>query len=240
MALRTRVWSAGKLLVLAGALFLTYIIFAAVGMRVALKTREVVVPSLAGKTVNEATAVLTEAGLNLKVEEVRRLDPKVPAGQIVSQEPVAGLPTRRERSIKVWVSAGPRSMVIPSLPGESERTAQLRLQQDGLGLTTVAEIRSADYAVGTVVGQYPAPKSSAAQVSLLVNRGERGARFVMPDLIGVNGERAADVLRTHGFRATVVGEHPYPGVPSGIVLRQNPHAGFQIAPGDPISLEVSK
>ena len=41
MALTTRVWSAGKLLLLAGALFLTYVIFAVIGMRVALKTREI-------------------------------------------------------------------------------------------------------------------------------------------------------------------------------------------------------
>jgi eukaryotic-like serine/threonine-protein kinase len=240
MALTTRVWSAGKLLLLAGALFLTYIAFAAIGMRLALKTREVVVPSLAGKTVNEATAMLTEAGLNLKVEEGRRLDPKVPAGQIVAQEPAAGIRRRSERSIRVWVSAGPRSMVVPALSGESERTARLRLEQEGLGLITVAEIRSNEYAAGTIIGQYPAAKQTAAQVSLLVNQGERGARFVMPDLIGVNGERAADVLRNRGFRATVVGDHPYPGVPAGIVLRQNPQAGFQIAPGEPISLEVSK
>jgi eukaryotic-like serine/threonine-protein kinase len=240
MALTTRVWSAGKLVVLAGALFLTYILFAAIGMRVALRTREVLVPPLAGKTVNEATAVLTEAGLNLKVEEARRLDPKVPAGQIVSQDPAAGIRTRRERSVKVWVSGGPRSTVVPALGGESERTAQLLLQQEGLALSAIAEIRSADYPAGTIVGQSPPPKSSGSQVALLINRGERGIRYVMPDLIGVNGERAADLLRARGFRATVVGDHPYPGVPAGIVLRQNPQAGFQIAPGEPISLEVSR
>ncbi len=59
-------------------------------MRVALKTREVVVPSLAGKTVNAATAALSQAGLNLKVEEGRRTDPKVPAGQILAQDPQPG------------------------------------------------------------------------------------------------------------------------------------------------------
>jgi serine/threonine-protein kinase len=240
MALTTRVWSAGKLLILVSALFLTFVVFAAIGMRIALRTRTVQVPALAGKTVNEATAVLTEAGLNLKVEEGRRLDAKVAAGQIVLQDPAAGVSTRRERSVKVWVSGGPRSMMIPALNGESERTAQLRLQQEGLGLGTVAEIRSADYPAGTIVAQFPAPKSAASQVSLLVNRGERGARYVMPDLIGINGERAAEVLRARGFRATVVGDHPYPGVAAGIVLRQNPQAGFQIAPGEPISLEVSR
>ena len=240
MALTTRVWGAGKLLVLAGGLALTYVLFAAVGMRLALKTREVIVPTLAGRTVNEATALLTDAGLNLKVEEGRRLDPKVPAGQIVTQDPVPGIRTRRERSVKVWVSGGPRSMTVPALGGESERTAQLRLQQEGLALSTMAEIRSADFPAGTIVAQSPAPRSNAAQVALLVNRGERGARYVMPDLIGVNGERAADLLRARGFRATVVGDHPYPGVPAGVVLRQSPQAGFQIAPGEPISLEVSR
>jgi eukaryotic-like serine/threonine-protein kinase len=240
MALTTRVWSAGKLLVLVGALILTYVLSAAIGMRVALKTREVQVPLLTGKTVNEATGMLTEAGLNLKVEEGRRLDPKVPAGQIVTQDPVAGVRTRRERSVKVWVSGGPRSTTIPELSGESERTAQLRLQQEGLGLASTAEIRSSDYPAGTVVAQFPAARTNAAQVALLVNRGERGARYVMPDLIGVDGSRAAEVLRARGFRATVVGDHPYPGVAPGIVLRQNPQAGFQIAPGEPISLEVSR
>jgi len=62
----------------------------------------------------------------------------------------------------------------------------------------------------------------------------------MPDLIGVNGDRAADLLRTRGFRVTVVGDHPYPGVPAGIVLRQSPQGGFQFGTGDPISLEVSR
>ena len=143
MALKTRVWSAGKLFLLGGALLLTYVLFAAAAMRVALKTREVVVPALAGKTVNDATAILSESGLNLKVEEARRVDAKIPPGQILLQEPQPGVSTRRERSVKVWVSSGPRAMIVPALLGESERTAQLRVQQDGLELAALSEIRSA-------------------------------------------------------------------------------------------------
>ncbi len=240
MALTTRVFSAGKLLVLAGALLLTYLLFAAAAMRLALKTREVEVPALAGRTVNEATAALADAGLTLKIEEGARLDPKVPAGQILVQEPQAGTRTRRQRSVKVWLSAGPRSLSVPALLGETERAAELRVKQNGFQLRSIAEIRSADYPAGSVVAQSPAPQSSSAHVSLLVNRGARGTSYVMPDLIGVNGDRAADLLRAKGFRVAVVGEHPYPGVPSGIVLRQRPDGGFQIAPGEAISLEVSR
>ena len=240
MAFKTRVWSAGKLLLLGGALLLTYVVFAAASMRYALKTREVLVPALAGKTVNEASAMLLDAGLNLRVEEGLRVDPRIPAGQVLAQDPPAGVRTRKERSIKVWISAGGRATVVPGLIGESERTAQLRLQQEGLVLAAESEVRSGDYPAGTVIAQTPPAKTRGVQVSLLVNRGESGATYVMPDLIGVNGDRAADLLRARGFRVAVVGDHPYPGVPAGIVLRQNPQAGFQISPGEPISLEVSR
>ncbi len=240
MALKTRVWSAGKLLLLGGALLLTYVLFAAASMRLALKTREVAVPPLAGRTVNEARTLLAETGLNLRVEEGLRVDPKIPAGQVIAQDPAAGIHTRRERTVKVWVSAGPRATVVPSLLGESERTANLRVKQEGLQLVAASEVRSADYPSGTVIAQTPPPKTNAADVALLINRGERGMTYVMPDLIGVNGGRAADVLRARGFRVAVVGDHPYPGVPAGIVLRQNPQAGFQISPGETISLEISR
>jgi eukaryotic-like serine/threonine-protein kinase len=240
MALKTRVWTAGKLLLLGGALLLTYVLFAAAAMRVALKTREVVVPALAGKTVNDATAILAASGLQLRIEEGTRVDPKVPAGHIISQEPQAGISSRRERSVKVWVSSGPRSTIVPALLGQSERTGQQLLQQEGLELAGTAVIRSADYPPDVIVAQTPPPKSNSPRVAVLVNRGERGATYVMPDLIGVNGDRAADLLRVRAFRVAVVGDHPYPGVPAGIVLRQNPQAGFQISPGEPISIEVSR
>ena len=240
MPLTTRVWGAGKVLILCGALLLTYVVFAAAAMRMALRTREVAVPELAGKTVNDASSMLAEAGLTLKVEEGRKVDAKMPAGQILAQDPPAGGSTRRQRSVRVWISAGPRSTIVPSLVGESERTAQMRISQEGFGAGPTAEIRSLDYTVGTVVAQNPPAKTKSDTISLLVNRGERGATYVMPDIIGVNGDRAADVLRTRGFRVSVVGDHPYPGVPGGIVLRQNPQAGFQIAPGEAISIEVSR
>lgn len=240
MPLKTRVWSAGKLLVLCGALVLTFVLSALAAMRMALKTREVVVPTLAGKTVNEASALLQDMGLSLKVEEGRKIDTAVPAGQILTQEPAPRERTRRQRSVRVWLSAGPRSTIVPGLVGESERTAQMRVTQLGFAVGGVAAIRSADYSVDTVVAQNPPAKSRSDAISLLVNRGERGVTYVMPDLIGVNGDRASDLLRARGFRVSVVGDHPYPGVPSGVVLRQNPQAGFQIAPGEPIAIEVSR
>ena len=240
MALRTRVWSAGKLFVLASALVATYLLFAAAAMRLALTSREVQVPDLTNRTANEATAVVASLGLTLKVDDARRPDPKIAAGRVLAQEPAPGSIARKQRSVKIWLSAGQRSATVPLLTGETERTAQLRLAQDGLALAAVSEIRSQDYPSDAVVAQEPPAKTASANVALLVNRGDRGASYVMPDLIGVNGDRAAEILRGRGFRVAVVGSTPYPGVAAGIVLRQGPQAGFQIGPGEPISLEVSR
>ena len=68
----------------------------------------------------------------MRVDDDRRPDPKVAAGRVLAQEPPAGSVARRQRSVKVWVSAGPRAATVPALVGETERTAQLRLAQDGL------------------------------------------------------------------------------------------------------------
>lgn len=240
MALKTRVWTAGKLVLLAGGLVATYVLFAAASMRIALRTREVQVPDFTNRTANEASATAADLGLTLKVDEVRRPDPKIGAGRVLAQEPIAGSITRRQRPVRVWLSAGQRVSSMPALTGESERTAELRLAQDGLAVAAVSEIRSDDYPGDVVIAQNPAAKSGASKVDLLVNRGDRGTTYVMPDLIGVNGDRAADILRARGFRVAVVGSLPYPGVAAGVVIRQNPQGGFQIAPGEPVSLEVSR
>lgn len=240
MPLTTRVWSAGKLLLLGGALLGTYIIFAMASMRIALRSREVQVPNLVNHTANEATALAGDMGLSVRVDDLRRPDPKIPAGQVIAQDPVAGSTARQQRSIRIWLSAGQRSATVPPLVGETERTAQLRLTQDGLSLTAVSEIRSQTFAQDVIVAQTPPAKTASGQVALLVNRGERGASYVMPDLIGANGDRAAEILREHGFRVAVVGSTPYPGVAAGIVIRQSPQGGFQVGPGEPIALEVSR
>jgi len=240
MALQTRVWGASKFLLVGLALIMTYLLFAVAAARIALRAREVAVPDLKGQTVSAANARLAGLDLSLRVDDARRLDPIVSADSIVAQDIPPGTTARRGRSVRVWLSAGARATTVPRLEGESERMARLRLEQDGLEVGTVSEMRSNDEASGVVVAQEPAPGKSGVRVSMLVNRGDRATTYVMPDLIGVDGVRAADLLRTAGFRVAIVSQQPYPGVAAGIVLRQSPQAGFQISQGEPISLEVSR
>jgi len=80
MALKARVWSAGRILVIGGALLSTYVLSAALSARVALRMREVKVPVLVGQPLSSASAAVGDLGLTLKVDEARRSDPKIAAG----------------------------------------------------------------------------------------------------------------------------------------------------------------
>jgi beta-lactam-binding protein with PASTA domain len=56
----------------------------------------------------------------------------------------------------------------------------------------------------------------------------------------MDGNRVSDALRAQGFRVTITGSQPYPGIPPDTVVRQQPQGGFRVATSDPISLEVSR
>jgi len=235
-----RAGSLWRKFVLVAALLATYGVFTVAAMRIALRARETSVPTFVGLEIAAAMTAGEDAGLDVKVDDTRRFDPKVPAGAVAAQDPSPGSPVRRGRTVRVWVSAGSRELLVPRLVGMPERAANARLQQDGLELQSVIDIRSGDVPADIIVAQAPPPDTRSQRVSVLVNRGERAGGFVMPDLIGVPGEASMDVLRAAGMRVTVVAHQPYPGVPAGTVLRQHPPAGFQVTADEPVSLEVSR
>ena len=239
-AFKTRVWSYGKILLLAGALAGTFFVFAGIAMRVAIRARQVTVPDLVGKSIADATNLAATLDLQLRVDEGKRADPKVPADAVLGQDPISGSTVRRQRSVRVWLSSGAHIARAPGLLGETQRSAEIRVAQEGLLIGTVSEIRSALYPPDVIVAQDPPPSTQTAEVRLLVNRGEDRATYVMPDLIGLNGDRAADLMRVRGFRVSITSQSAAAAIPPGVVVRQMPAGGYQVHPGDAISLEVSR
>ncbi len=236
----SRARSIGRKLLLIGALLATYMLFTWASMRVALRARETAVPRFTGLPLADATKAGDDAGLNVVADEGRRFDAKVPEGAVAGQEPPAGSTVRRGRTVKVWISAGSRETRVPRLIGEPQRQALARLQQDGLEVVAVADVRSASLPADVVVAQDPPPDARGSKVAVLINRGERAGGYVMPDLIGVPAESALTLIRTAGLRGTIGSYQPYPGIAPGVVLRQYPAAGFQVTAEDAISLEISR
>ena len=121
MALRTRVWTLGRLVVIGGALVATFLLFAAVAVRVAVRARDVTVPDLTGASLADAAERLGHQQLSLRVDTAQRPSTEVPAGRVLGQDPRPDTSSRRQRSVRVWVSAGPRVSHMPGVVGETER-----------------------------------------------------------------------------------------------------------------------
>ncbi len=240
MALRGRVWNVGRLLLITGGLAATYLVFAAVAVQVAVRARDVTVPDVTRVPLTEASARLASQDLQVRVDTTQRPSTDVAAGLVLGQDPPAGTSSRRQRSVRIWLSAGPRIAYMPQLVGDTDRAANIRLQTDGLEPAVVAEINSEAYSADQVVAQEPPAGQPAASVRLLVSRGADMSSYVMPDLIGVDGEPAASLLRQQGFRVSFVAQQAAGGLPAGMIVRQTPPGGHQVQPGAAISLEVAR
>jgi serine/threonine-protein kinase len=231
-------WKAGRLLLLLAALGLTYGVFFLASMRVATRAREVEVPDLRGQAVADASATLTQLGLNVRIDDTRRSDPKVPAGHVLTQEPEPGSVLRRQRSVRLRLSDGQRDPIVPNIVGSPERTAEATLSAERVTIAGRGEVRAAEYGPGVVVA---APgRGRTRPVTLLVNRRDDHETFVMPDLIGTLADRSVAVLRSQNFRVSIAADVPYPSMPAGIVVRQTPLPGYRLTAAQAITLEVSR
>jgi serine/threonine-protein kinase len=232
------VWKIGRFLLLAGALAATVVVFAVLSARIVTRSRDVAVPTFVGHSVDDASRLAAAVELPLVVDATRRPDPSVPAGHIIEQDPVPGTTTRRQRRIRVWVSAGPQVVTMPAVVGQPQRIAELRLAEEGLTVTDIAEIFTASAATDVVVAQDPPPSGSGRDVRLLVNRGDRRQTFVMPDLSGVGIGDAADLLQSIGLRVIVSPASPSSGPDTGVIASHTPSAGAPVTAGEAVTLEV--
>lgn len=136
---------------------------------------EVTVPEVTGSEIREAYEAIEKLGLRLHVHE-NRYDKTVPKRIVLSQDPEAGKQVRKGRTILVVVSLGPELMKVPTLSGESLRTAKIKLSNSKL---TLGEVTFEEAAYGeeeAVIKQNPSSGKEVPRgerVHLTVRRGWR-------------------------------------------------------------------
>jgi serine/threonine-protein kinase len=198
---------------------------------------EVRVPDLANLTLEQGEKALRPLGLQLS-RAGERFDPSVPRGFILSQDPAPETPVRGRRRVLVVVSLGEEFSSVPSLFGESMRTAQYLLERAGLRMGAITRAPSDEVGDGLVVATDPPGESVLARetsVSLLVSTGAGEESFVMPDLLGREITGARRQLESLGFRVFTP-----PAAPShGTIVFQEPAPGSRIARNTTIVLQAT-
>jgi serine/threonine-protein kinase len=228
----------GLLMLAAGGVFL---VSAYLTMRQQVFGTEVEVPAVLATEIGPAREGLEARDLVLEATGSRH-DPRVPAGQILSQDPPAGARLKPGRKVKVLISLGPEDLRVPQVVGMPVARARVLLGQAKLQVGTVAYVHSRGNEENLVVSQDPPAEAAAERggtIDLLVSRGVRSARRVMPDLVGMTVADARRLLERNGFALGSVRPEPGADASSGKVSRQTPLAGRPVTRADAIVVQVA-
>ncbi len=110
----------GKILLLASAMVLVAVLSAWVIFTFLTRGGEVTVPDVQGQEIGAALEILSRRQLGLSIA-ASDFDASVPPGYIISQDPGAGVRTRKNRIVRVVLSRGTRTVHVPNLSGLRDR-----------------------------------------------------------------------------------------------------------------------
>jgi serine/threonine-protein kinase len=220
-----------------------FMVMAGVGAYVALTliikgADTVVVPDLVNKDVLYGLEILSDLGLNTRVRETAYHD-QVPKNHVIDQDPLPGSAIKRGRDVKIRVSRGPESIVMPNLTGLSRQQSGILLTENGLCQGVLSVMTSSLNAAGQVIAQYPQPGTTVSRhtcIDLLISSLPSAPAFPMVDLSGLTLETA---IRRIGQLQLTVGRIRVDrriGAPLETVVDQMPLAGYRVAIGGTVDL----
>jgi eukaryotic-like serine/threonine-protein kinase len=200
------------------------------------------VPKLVSLPPEQAKAILDKNGLIYMLDSTGDYSTDVAAGRILTQYPETGTEVKKGRRIWVKISKGLKSVELPSLRGLSLRQAEITLQQLGLKVGRVREVRNSAIPSGAVIGTNPGAKATlekGREVNIELSQGTDAEPSGLPSLTGMSLGQAKDRLKGLGI---TLGKITYKkdgrSLPN-TVLSQSPDAGTE-AKGKPVDLVVSK
>ena len=205
-----------------------------------VRTEEVLVPNVTGKTYYEAVRVLDEAGLR-PAETIQQASNSAPKGEIVSQNPPANFRVKSYQPVEIAVSIGAELAPVISVIGRPLNEARAALTAAGFRPNRVAYVHSAAYLPDTVIAQTPLEgvgQQRGSDVNLLVSRGAMPQRIQLPDLRTQSLRKVMPKLEEAGLHADIQ-YSPHPKIPEGRIITQKPAAGELVQSGGIVQLEVS-
>lgn len=198
----------------------------------------VMVPNLAGKEVEDATAALRS--LELQVMEPRlQYSEKIKKGRVMSQMPYAGAQVKSGRRIYMTVSRGIETIRMPSVRGLTLRDARLALMRVGLQVADVAFEFSDSVEQHRIISQsvpHTADIPAGSSVSLVISQGSNGVHA--PDLRGLTLDEAKAALAQSGLMLGTVLTKANESFEPNSVIYQHPEADSLVPPNTPVNITI--
>jgi beta-lactam-binding protein with PASTA domain len=208
-----------------------------------LRQEEVRVPNLTGQDIVTVIEMVTQQGLQLKVDR-REPNPTIPRDMVISQSPAPGSGLKKGRQVRVVVSQGPSDAQAPKLAGETFRKADILIRQAGFSPGIMSRVFSDSVDRDLVIAQAPeagSPLEKGDAISMLVSAGKKAQVFVMPKLVGKKAEEAVKSIDRMGLQHRVSYRASAVDTPSlRTVINQKPAAGYPVVVDAVVDIVVSK
>ena len=209
--------------------------------------KEVVLSDIVGSTYKEGRQLLESKGFKFIVEE-RIPNETVPPDIILAQNPEGNSIVRKGRRVYITLSALAHPVVVPSLVGDSQREAQIKINNAGLKLGLIEREFSSFFPEGVIMNQSPIFNSRIKkwqEVTITVSLGRFPDEIIVPDVMGKNYEIARENIKKAGLGIGnlyyVVNNDLLPNTVRGMAFNdeQITH-GTVLKPDDKIDIILSK
>ena len=229
------------------AVFLAFVLVAGLSAYVALtliiKSEDtVVVPDLGGKNVVYVLEFLTDLGLNTKVKG-SEYSADVPKNHVIFQEPEPGTEIKKGRDVRIILSKGAKTILVPNLKGLSVQQSRIILEENGLCQGEISSTYIQSIKKDEIMAQVPSPGTLIARsacVNLLVSMGIRPQAYMMPDLIGLSLDEAIPLIERSNLVLEDIKSVFHEDKAQNTVVRQEPLAGHRVFEGNAVSLVINR
>lgn len=194
------------------------------------------VPDVNGMSADAADELLSARKLRLVVRD-RRADPRIPAGAVIAQTPLAQSRIQLGGEVSVVLSTGAAHTEVPLLVGQTLDDAKKAIEGAGLKLGQVTEGNEGDPGkVTSVVPPQGAVVDPGTAVSLTVAR----ATVPVPKLVGLKVREARAAIEKAKFVVGDVSEIYNEHKRGNLVLTQDPEGGAMAPPGSKINMVINQ
>ena len=213
-----------------------------IGFANATRPKEVEIPNLVGKTVDEAKQILANSKLNY-IEEEPQYNAQLEAGKIITQEPkfIEGRKIKENADIKVVVSLGTEKTTVPVLKGLTREEAETAAKNAKVTLDIVEET-SKTVEAGVVIKQETAAETevnAGDTVKVYVSIGTGIEQVVVTSVLYKEEAIAKETLEGLGLAVKVeYGKDEERG--NSVVLKQSIESGETVDKGSSITITVNK
>ncbi len=199
-------------------------------------TRVSDVPDVVGSGRAGAEQALNAAGFEVGLDE--RESSFADQGRVMGQNPSGGTQAEVGSGVTITVGAGPSSVQVPRLYGNTPAQAESILQGAGLRLGTQSRDYNSDAAEGSIYFQNPSGGANVepgSAVDVIVSLGPE--QVEVPEVYGLSVAAAQTALSNAGLNSTAIevdGDEA-----AGTALSTDPGVGAMLDPGSTVSLYYS-